>query len=422
MVFSSPQEALSLRILQNCRNELMDLFPYLDGAFACLGTRFHTEPSFYTDGRYFYVSPVHLLSMYEAKPSSIRRGYLHTLLHCLYQHPFHKGIHHERWDLACDIACEHLIHTMQQPRLELPADPIRSTCFAILGSKASAAEHILLLLQQGRFPYTDSELQSAFSFDDHRFWYTDSMMDSQGQWEEALRHAGQQKRGKSNQAGTAAGSKDEMPLAQDPSVYDYRKFLRRFTVTREELELDTDSFDYVFYNLGMEYYGSMPLIEPLEYKEVSRLEELVIAIDTSGSCSRQTVSRFLAETYSILSQRENFFQKMNVYFLQCDCVIQDAAQITSKEDWLDYSKKIKIQGRGGTDFRPVFEYVNRLRTQKKLKNLRAILYFTDGDGIYPTQPPDIETAFVFLKETNRMDLAPGWAKKLLITTHKEYHV
>ena len=58
------------------------------------------------------------------------------------------------------------------------------------------------------------------------------------------------------------------------SKYDYRKFLQRFTFPREEVELDTESFDYIFYNFGMEQYGSMPLIEPLEYKEVRRLEEL----------------------------------------------------------------------------------------------------------------------------------------------------
>ncbi|MFQ7786761.1 MAG: hypothetical protein ACLRIP_01095 [Blautia massiliensis (ex Durand et al. 2017)] len=56
----------------------------------------------------------------------------------------------------------------------------------------------------------------------------------------------------------------------------------------------------------MEHYGNLPLIEPLEYKEVNRLEELVIAIDTSGSCDGETVRRFLGETYSILSEKENF--------------------------------------------------------------------------------------------------------------------
>lgn len=128
------------------------------------------------------------------------------------------------------------------------------------------------------------------------------------------------------------------------SRYDYRKFLQRFTFPREEVELDTESFDYIFYNFGMEQYGSMPLIEPLEYKEVRRLEELVIAIDTSGSCSREVVSRFLSETYAILSRQENFFRRMKVYFIQCDCLIQDVALIRNREDWLAYEKKIRSVG------------------------------------------------------------------------------
>ena len=81
----------------------------------------------------------------------------------------------------------------------------------------------------------------------------------------------------------------------------------------------------------MEHYGNLPLIEPLEYKEVNRLEELVIAIDTSGSCDGETVRRFLGETYSILSEKENFFHKMKVYLIQCDCCIQDVKVIHSAE-------------------------------------------------------------------------------------------
>ena len=74
---------------------------------------------------------------------------------------------------------------------------------------------------------------------------------------------------------------------------DYRKLLKQFSRPREEVELDTESFDYIFYHYGMEHYKNLPLIEPLEYKEVNRLEELVIAIDTSASCSRETVQHFL---------------------------------------------------------------------------------------------------------------------------------
>ena len=85
-------------------------------------------------------------------------------------------------------------------------------------------------------------------------------------------------------------------------------FSENFAFPREEIQLDEDSFDYIFI-IWNEQYGNLPLIEPLEYKEVNRLEELVIAIDTSGSCSKELVRRFLGETYQILSTRENFLRK-----------------------------------------------------------------------------------------------------------------
>ena len=105
---------------------------------------------------------------------------------------------------------------------------------------------------------------------------------------------------------------------------------------------------------------------------------------------------------------------MNVYFIQCDCLIQDVVRIRSREEWLEYVKKVKIQGRGGTDFRPVFNYIQKLREEKKLKQFKALIYFTDGDGIYPTVPPDHETLFVLLKDSGRPDLLPGWARKLYV--------
>ena len=39
-------------------------------------------------------------------------------------------------------------------------------------------------------------------------------------------------------------------------------------------------------------YGNMPLIEPQESREVKKVEEFVIAIDTSMSCSGELVKHF----------------------------------------------------------------------------------------------------------------------------------
>ena len=140
---------------------------------------------------------------------------------------------------------------------------------------------------------------------------------------------------------------------------------------------------------------------------------LVIAIDTSGSCKKEIVAKFLGETRSILEEKENFFSQWNVCLIQCDSFVQDVTMIHSPKEWEAYRETITIKGRGGTDFRPVFQKVEELRKQHVFRNLKALIYFTDGDGIYPEQKPDYETAFVFVRQTEKMNLVPKWAKKLL---------
>lgn len=401
------------RILQTCRAELCELFPYLDSAFACLGWRYDSESTFRVDGAYLHFPVGCLLKLYSHDPAAVRRGYLHMLLHCLFLHLFPPGdAKTEPWNLACDMAAEQLIELEAQPRLERE-DPVRKVCFTLMGEKALSAEQILELLEQGVFPYETEQLQAAFYFDDHTGWEHSVAPGVRCQWEQLLMNTAKNKAGKGKRGFSPGSAEEEISVPVDPK-YDYRRFLQRFTFPREEVELDTESFDYIFYNFGMEQYGSVPLIEPLEYKEVRRLEELVIAIDTSGSCTAEIVSRFLSETYSILARQENFFRRMKVYFIQCDCLIQDVTLIQSREDWLEYAKKIQIRGRGGTDFSPVFAYVEELRREKKLKNLKALLYFTDGDGAYPHTPPDYETAFILLKETGHRELIPKWGRLLLI--------
>lgn len=404
---------LALRILQTSRAELGELFPYLDAAIDCLHWNFHMGTAIHTDGQFLYVSTPNLLEWYGKDPAIVRRGYLHTLLHCLFLHIFdaQRGTS-VLWDIACDMAVEQLIEQQGMERLAV-SNPIRQACLERLGDQPRSAQQIFQLLTTHFFPYTTEELQTAFAFDTHSVWQEVSHKGIRNHWEQLLLETAQNKIGRGKR-GTTAGSSTEAISIEADARYDYRNYLRRFTFPREEVELDTESFDYAFYHFGMEHYGAMPLLEPLEYKEVNRLEELVIAIDTSSSCSSETVSRFLRETYEILSRQENFFRKMKVYFIQCDCLIQDVTLIRCQEDWLDYAKKVQIQGRGGTSFSPVFDYIATLRNRKELKNLKALLYFTDGDGAYPTKSTDYETTFVLLKESGHPELIPKWARVLLI--------
>lgn len=386
------QEFLGKKILQNCRNELYLDFPYLDGAFA--GLEYEADSSIMsiqTDGEKIYFNPGFLLKKYAEDPETVRHGYLHMLLHCLYLHIFMKPDKDiSQWDRDCDSFVEDLI------------------------DKAIQEKECRSLKKRW---LDDTEVADP-GFDDHTLWQRTAEQVSGGRrtkekWERILAYTSRNKTGTRSRAGTQTRNRQEEMDEIYRSKYDYRKFLKQFCRLREEVELDTESFDYIFYHFGMEHYGNLPLIEPLEYKEVNRLEELVIAIDTSGSCSKETVQRFLGETYSILSEKENFFRRMEVYIVQCDCFIQKVDVIHSEDEWKEYSRAVTIQGRGGTDFRPVFELIRQEKERRELKSLRALIYFTDGDGIYPRQKPDYETAFVFLNRTDKMKLVPAWAKCLI---------
>ena len=158
----------------------------------------------------------------------------------------------------------------------------------------------------------------------------------------------------------------------------------------------------------------MPLIEPLEYREVKRIREFVIAIDTSGSTSGELVQTFVQKTYNILKSTESFFTRINLHIIQCDTVIQEEVKITTQEEFDAYLKEMKLHGLGGTDFRPVFGYVNAMVDNGEFENLKGLIYFTDGYGVFPQKKPPYETAFVFIEESYNNYDVPSWAMKLVL--------
>lgn len=89
--------------------------------------------------------------------------------------------------------------------------------------------------------------------------------------------------------------------------------------------------------------------------------------------------------------------------------MQEDVKVTCEKEWKEYLKHIKIQGGGGTDFRPVFQYVNKMIVDRTLKNLKALLYFTDGDGIYPRENRIRDSFFTDERTTEEANV-PNWAK------------
>jgi len=243
----------------------------------------------------------------------------------------------------------------------------------------------------------------------------DSRAELTRQWQEVSERIQMDLEAQAHQRGAQAGSLFRQLEIANREKYDYADFLRKFAVLGEHMQLNDDEFDQIFYIYGLRLYGNLPLIEPLETKEVRRIRDFVIAIDTSASTSGALVERFLSRTWEVLSSEESFFKKIHIRILQCDADIQEEAVIACREDFERYMRDFTVKGLGGTDFRPVFRRVDELLRQGAFTHLRGLIYFTDGEGVYPVRKPDYETAFVFVKRPD--DAAPdvpAWAIKLVL--------
>ena len=126
------------------------------------------------------------------------------------------------------------------------------------------------------------------------------------------------------------------------------------------------------------------------------------------------MQRFVQKTYNILKSTESFFSKINLHIIQCDAAVQEDAKITSQEEFDEYLKTMKLRGLGGTDFRPVFRYVDELIRDHEFTNLKGLIYFTDGFGTFPEKMPEYQTAFVFLDDEYNNPDVPPWAIKLIL--------
>lgn len=216
-------------------------------------------------------------------------------------------------------------------------------------------------------------------------------------------------------AGVDAGTFELNLSVANRKTYDYRDFLKRFSALSEEMKVSTEEFDYVYYTYGLRRYGNMPLIEPLEYQESNRVREFVIAIDTSASCAGHLVKHFVEKTFDVLKSTATFGRKVNVHIVQCDCEVRKDVKISEMADIDESFADFEARGFGGTDFRPVFEYVQELIDAREFTNLKGLIYLTDGIGVYPVQPPDYECAFVFVDEACEGRTVPPWAMKALMT-------
>ena len=437
-------------VMTLARSMLIIRFRFLDIALSRLEPVPLDGATLATDGVRLIYGPKHVLRSFRNDHEKPARDYLHVLLHCIFSHMFTGTLTYpDLWDLSCDIAVESTMNDLgvyvtddskkaaQRPEIER----IRADV------KMLTAEKIYHHFLETGIPDEEAErLGELFRSDDHSGWHgpryakddSDAENDQGGdgagepdlpddgpslltppvgieeEWKDIAEKVQDALETIFKEQGDSAGGLMQNLSAVTREKYDYTTFLKKFAVLGETLGVNDEEFDYIFYTYGLSLYENMPLVEPLEYRESRRIREFAVAIDTSASTSGELVQKFLQKTYNILKSTESFFSRVNIHIIQCDADIQEHVKISSEEEFDRYMGSMEIRGLGGTDFRPVFELVDRLIEAGEFSDLRGLIYFTDGYGTFPEHKPAYQTAFVFLDDDYRDPDVPPWAIRLVL--------
>ena len=522
---------LASAAIDECRTSLMMAFRYLDRALWKLPMKTAgISSALASDGTTLYFNPLLVIVRYRQNNNELARDLLHTVLHCVFRHPFPTlRDYPSDWITTCDVIVESIALEMCAGRFACAGDARRAelaeSVSRRLGSLVPAKLYRALQRAYdaryigGADALTKAEaveMEALFARDDAAPWrlenevvtdqddltdrpdgapaqepHDDEAKDSPGtgnerdagggqteaasdqapnsadegdqgspddggasatddavqpdeaepdddaeeegasearaagadgaetaeaerEWGEIAQRMEVDMRTMSHSHGTQAGLfVTNLALANRRRI-DYADFLRQFSTVAEDLRIDPDEFDYIFYTYGLELYGNRPLVEPLEYQEHKRVRDFVIALDTSGSCAGELVRTFVTRTFDILKEGELFGDAVNIHIVQCDAQVQSDTVMKSHADLAGYIKDFEVRGLGGTDFRPVFDYVEQLIADGELTDLRGLIYFTDGLGIYPDAPPPYDVAFVFIENEGQPRLVPPWAMKVVL--------
>ncbi len=435
-------EAYAGKLMKLARDTLTVRFRFFNSAIS--GLKVKSVPGLYgfaCDGDTFSYDPAFLLMTYLDEPHVAVRAYLHGLLHMIFMH-MHRAaalyggsganaaapgqtdaeVKEERaklFDMACDIAVEHVILDMNLSDAALSRDSAERDTIGKISKWVSRLNAEAIYKEFLVNPPSEDarrEYTKLFTVDSHHLWRQqppDELIITEEQWKKIAERV-------KTDVDTFSKEKSR-PLSLEENLheavkqrYDYKEILKRFVTVGEELKVNDDEFDYVYYTYGLRTYGNLPLIEALEYKEEELIRDFVIVIDTSASTRGEIVENFLRQTYEILLNSESFFTKVRIHIIMSDSAVRSDEVISNREDFEAYMKRLVIKGYGGTDFRPAFAYVDELIKKRELENLKGLIYFTDGYGVYPAERPDYETIFAFLYDDENAPPVPQWAIKVVV--------
>lgn len=107
---------------------------------------------------------------------------------------------------------------------------------------------------------------------------------------------------------------------------------------------------------------------------------VAVGIDTSGSISPDQLREFAGELSAILGEC-----RAPATVIYCDAKIHNVQRFEPD----DLPLKLEAKGGGGTDFRPVFGWLD-----ESGETFSCLIFFTDLEGTFPKEPPAVPVLWV----------------------------
>lgn len=269
----------------------------------------------------------------------------HEVLHCANGHTWRKeNRDHELWNVACDYAINPIVITAG---MTLPQGSLIDTSF-----ESKSAEEIYALLPDD----VPKEASCGEVLDSP----PDSSPELQAEWSSAVLSAAKQ-----------AESMGKLPKGIERLVQriknppqDWRSILRKFVQQSAQSDYSWKQPNGRYLHAGI----YMPKLQS------EAMGTLVIAIDTSGSIDEVILGQIEKEIDSISME----MRPEKIIAIYCDNAIRGTDEFLADE-FISFSPK----GGGGTDFRPVFKWV-----EDEGITPACLIYLTDMYGNFPEYPPD----------------------------------
>ena len=187
-------------------------------------------------------------------------------------------------------------------------------------------------------------------------------------WDEAMHQALNIARAE----GKVPGQVEETIQSAHASTLDWRALLRRYMT-------DAASHDYSWSVPNRRFIDSGLYLPSIRSEGI---DTIAFIIDISSSLPTATLAEFWAELREVAAE----IRPESVIVLQVDTIVQDVAEYADD----DLPEEIAIKGRGGTDFRPGFEWLDEQGIQPGV-----CLYFTDMEcSDYPETEPTFPVLWV----------------------------